>query len=167
MALIRTERLRLRPLALPDARPLARLLRGDAEAVRMTERLPEPCTVDAARDWIRRQRGPGEHAFAIETLEGGEFVGCVGLARAGDEAGLGYLVGRPFRGRGYATEAGRAVLDHARGLAVRVVTAEAFPENPASARVLGKLGFAAAGETERDLPRRGGRRRLLRFSLAL
>jgi RimJ/RimL family protein N-acetyltransferase len=163
VALIRTERLRLRPLALSDARALARLWRGDVEAVRMTERLPEPCTEPAARDWTRYHQGPGEHAFAIETLGDGEFVGCISLSRAGDEAGLGYLVGRPFRDRGYAKEAGRAVLDHARGLGIRAVVAETFPENPASARVLVKLGFTAEGETERDLPLRGGRRRLLRF----
>src|ERR671928_88598 len=89
MPLIRTERLRLRPLALSDARPLARLLRGDAEAVRMTERLPEPCTEPAARDWIRYHHGPGEHAFAIETLGEGEFVGCISFSRAGEEVGLG------------------------------------------------------------------------------
>ena len=163
MTPIRTERLRLRPLALSDARPLARLLRGDAAAVRMTERLPEPCTEPAARDWIRCHRGPGEHAFAIETLGDGEFVGCISFSGAGEEAGLGYLVGRRFRNRGYATEAGRAVLDHARGLGIQAVVAETFPENPASARVLVKLGFTADGETERDLPLRGGRRHLLRF----
>ena len=129
----------------------------------MTERLPEPCTEPAARDWIRYHQGPGEHAFAIETLGDGEFVGCISLSRAGDEASLGYLVGHPFRNRGYATEAGRAILDHARDLGIRVVVAETFPENPASARVLSKLGFAAEGKTKRDLPLRGGRRRLLRF----
>jgi RimJ/RimL family protein N-acetyltransferase len=142
---------------------VARLLRDDAEAVRMTERLPEPCTEPAVRDWIRCHRGPGEHAFAIETLGDGEFVGCISFAGTGEETGLGYLVGRPFRNRGYATEAGRAVLDRARGLGIRAVVAETFPENRASARVLVKLGFMADGETERDLPRRGGRRRLLRF----
>ena len=163
-AVIRTERLRLRPLALRDARSLAHLLREDAEAVRMTERLREPCTEPAAREWIQYHQGPGEHAFAVETLGDGEFIGCVSFTRVGEEAGLGYLVGRPFRNRGYATEASRAVLDHARGLGIRAFLGEAFPENPASARVLVKLGFTAEGEAERDLPQRGGRRRILKFA---
>ena len=57
---------------------------------------------------------------------------------------------------------------HARVLGNRAVVAETFPspENPVSARVLVKLGFAAAGETERDLLLRGGRRRLLRWPRA-
>jgi RimJ/RimL family protein N-acetyltransferase len=143
---------------------MARLLVGDPEAVRMTERLPEPCTEAAAWEWIALRQGPGEHTFA---LEGGAFVGCMGFKVMGDEAEFGYWIGRPFWGRGYGTEAGRAVLDHARGLGVRVILAEAFPENPASARVLIKLGFTADGQAERDLPQRGGRRLLLRFRRTL
>ena len=66
-----------------------------------------------------------------------------------DGAGLGYWVGRPSWNRGFATEAGQAILDHARSLGVRTIMAETFPENRASARVLSKLGFTADGQMKR------------------
>lgn len=164
---LRTERLRLRPLRPADAADMAGLLGGDGEAVRMTERLPDPCTEEAARAWIERRREPGQRVFAIERAEDGAFIGCMGFMRDGAEAGLGYWIGRPHWNRGYATEAGRAVLDHAQALGVRTVEAETFPENAASARVLEKLGFAFAGRTEKDVPERGGRRELRRYRKAL
>jgi RimJ/RimL family protein N-acetyltransferase len=165
--IIRQQRLRLRPIASSDARSLERLLLGDAEAIAMTERLPDPCTQAAALAWIERRQGPGQHVFALETIEIGEFIGCIGFVQTGDTAGLGYWIGRPYWNQGYATEAGRAVLDDARGLGVRTVLAETFLDNPASARVLSKLGFAPAGRVDKDLPQRGGQRRLLQFQRAL
>jgi RimJ/RimL family protein N-acetyltransferase len=163
MALLQTKRFRLRPLALSDAPSMTRLLSEDTEAVRMTERLPEPCTEPAARNWIKHRQGPGEHVFAIETLEDGVFIGCIGFKKVSDGAGLGYWVGRPFWNRGSATEAGQAILDHARSLGVRTIMAKTFPENRASARVLSKLGFTADGQIEKNLPQRGGKRQLLQF----
>jgi len=121
---------------------MERLLLGDHQAIGLTERLPDPCTQAAA-------------------------LACIGFVQTGDTAGLGYWIGRPYWNHGYATEAGRAVLDVARGLGVRTVLAETFLDNPASARVLSKLGFAPAGRVEKDLPQRGGRRRLLQFQRAL
>ena len=142
---------------------MERLLLGDHQAIGLTERLPDPCTQAAALAWIELRQGPGQHVFALETMETGEFIGCIGFVQTGDTAGLGYWIGRPYWNHGYATEAGRAVLDVARGLGVRTVLAETFLDNPASARVLSKLGFVPAGRVDKDLPQRGGRRQLLRF----
>ena len=164
---IETERLWLRPLRHSDASLIAMLLQDDHEAVQMTERIPDPCTESAALDWIRQHRRAEECVFAIERLGTGIFIGCIGLIVTGPEAGIGYWIGRPFWNCGYATEAGRAVLEHARCLGVRTVTAEIFPENAASARVLTKLEFVSGGQLEKELPQRGGRRRLLRFQRPL
>jgi RimJ/RimL family protein N-acetyltransferase len=164
---MRRQRLRLRPIVPSDARSMERLLLGDPEAIGLTERLPDPCTQAAALAWIELRQGPGQHVFALETLETGEFIGCIGFVQTGNTAGLGYWIGRPYWNQGYATEAGRAVLDHARRLGVRTVLAETFLDNPASARVLSKLGFVPAGHVDKDLPQRGGRRRLRRFQRTL
>ncbi len=163
MTTIETDRLLLRPLARSDAAAISRLLLDDPEAVRMTARIPEPCTPEAALAWIRLRVGPGEHTFAMETRDG-DFVGCMGLvAPGGDVGAMGYWVGRPWSGRGFATEAGHAALEHARRLGLATVLAEALPDNGASLRVLEKLGFEPDGALEKDLPERGGRRLLLRF----
>jgi RimJ/RimL family protein N-acetyltransferase len=58
---------------------------------------------------------------------------------------MGYWIGRPFWGRGYATEACTALVDIARTLGLPSLEGSHFIDNPASARVLEKLGFEALG----------------------
>ena len=98
---LKTVRLLLRPLAPTHARAIAHLLESDSAAVRMTERLADPCDEAAARDWIDRRRGPDERTFAIDLR--GTFIGCIGKTVGGREAGLGYWLGRPYWGQGFAT----------------------------------------------------------------
>jgi RimJ/RimL family protein N-acetyltransferase len=69
---------------------------------------------------------------------GGEVIGACGL----EAAKLGYWIGVPFWGCGYATEAARCLIDHAfDDLGHRVLTASVRISNPASRRVLEKCGF--------------------------
>jgi RimJ/RimL family protein N-acetyltransferase len=77
-----------------------------------------------------------------------ELVGTIGIGRRPDGAlELGYWIGRPYWGRGYATEAGRAVLAIAReGLRLPHLYSSHFLDNPASGRVLEKLGFRPTGQ---------------------
>jgi RimJ/RimL family protein N-acetyltransferase len=58
---------------------------------------------------------------------------------------MGYWIGRPFWGRGYATEACQALIDIARALRLPSLEGSHFLDNPASARVLEKLGFEPLG----------------------
>jgi RimJ/RimL family protein N-acetyltransferase len=58
---------------------------------------------------------------------------------------MGYWIARAFWGRGLATEACSALIDIARTLGLRQVEASHFIDNPASARVLDKLGFQSTG----------------------
>jgi RimJ/RimL family protein N-acetyltransferase len=60
---------------------------------------------------------------------------------------LGYWIARPFWGRGYATEAASALIGIARALRLETLEGSHFLDNPASARVLEKLGFEPIGIT--------------------
>jgi RimJ/RimL family protein N-acetyltransferase len=149
----------LRPIEAADARHFARLLGEDREAIFRMERIPYPCTEEAAREWIARPR-PGGSLFAILRRSDGEFVGCIGMAGPAGRKSIGYWVGRAYWNRGYATEAVRCLVEFARRSGVRQLEAQTFPDNPASARALEKAGFSPAGVIRRDLPLRGGLRLL-------
>lgn len=151
-ATIATPRLVLRPFEPGDARRIA-YLAGDYEVARMCGRVPHPYALHAALDWIdltRRQRTDGcEYPFAV-TAELDGLIGACGVTRLADEPDspweLGYWFGLPYWGAGYATEAAGALMDWARdALGVRLFAAGHFADNPASGRVLRKLGFVAAG----------------------
>jgi RimJ/RimL family protein N-acetyltransferase len=109
-------------------------------------RLPEPLAPDAAQTLIARrleERAAGKgHPFAI--LDGPELVGICGLHEIEGSCAreLGYWVGRPYRGNGYASFALRMLLDFAfRTLQLERVQTSAFESNAASRRVLEKGGF--------------------------
>ncbi|CAA9511419.1 MAG: 50S ribosomal protein acetyltransferase, partial [uncultured Sphingomonadaceae bacterium] len=76
-----------------------------------------------------------------------ELIGSVGFGqRPGGEIEFGYWIARPFWGRGYATEAGKAVIEAARhSLRIKKLSAGHFLDNPASGRVLEKIGFRPLG----------------------
>jgi ribosomal-protein-alanine N-acetyltransferase len=92
--------------------------------------------------------------------EDGAALGGVGFGGVGDVHELGYALGRAYWSQGYATEGVLAMIEHARALGLKALEAFTFIENPASARVLGKAGFADLGLVRRDYPQRGGLRRV-------
>ena len=143
---IRTDRLFLRPAWIEDAPELARAI-GDKMVVRNLARVPWPYTEDHAREWIARGKAPFLPTLLVTLPEaGGRIVGASGLHEDGDDLAFGYWIARGFHGRGYATEAGRAMLQIARVLGHTRVRADHFADNPASGRVLRKLGFAPTGQ---------------------
>lgn len=151
---IETPRLVLRGFEASDAEAVARLA-GDRAIAEMTLRLPHPYRVEDAREWIAVLAGASAReesiTWAATLRESGELIGAVGLELnlaeyARHRAELGYWIGRPYWGRGYATEAGRAVLRHAfETMGLRRVYATHFAKNPASGRVLEKLGMRREG----------------------
>jgi RimJ/RimL family protein N-acetyltransferase len=163
---LRSERLTLRRLALEDAAHFARLLGGDTESLHMMSQMPDPCTEAAAREWIEMRTGSGR-IFAILRSEDGEFLGAIGLGGSLEMLELGYWIGRPHWGQGYATEAVCAVVELARALGGIKMQAETFPHNPASARVLEKAGFKNIGKAVKDFPARGGLREVYQHVLDL
>jgi ribosomal-protein-alanine N-acetyltransferase len=163
--IIRTERLLLRAPAIADAARIS-LLAGDFEVASMTGTIPHPYSEEMAADWIRsHQDGEEGVAFAIDL--GGDLIGCVGY-RAYDavHAEMGYWLGKPYWGFGFATEAARALIRHVfQTKGFDYVTCGHFRENPASARVIAKLGFEASGEVLRDCAARGNKSRCVTYRL--
>jgi [ribosomal protein S5]-alanine N-acetyltransferase len=147
-----TARLLLRPFVKADAADVQRLA-GDRSVADTTLRIPHPYPDGAAEQWIATH-APGFEAaalanFAITLRSCGELVGAIGLVieRSADRAELGYWIGAGSRNRGYCTEAGRAVIDYGfESLALNRIFASHFKRNPASGRVLQKLGMRLEGE---------------------
>jgi RimJ/RimL family protein N-acetyltransferase len=163
MLMLETGRLALRPLALEDAAAFVRLFEGDWEAVKQTGRMPYPVTESAMHDWIALHAAAASETFLMTRREDGAALGGVGFGGTGEVHELGYAIGRPYWGQGYATEAVLAMVEHARTRGLRALEAFTFIENPASARVLDKAGFVDIGIARRNYPKRGGMRRVRRY----
>jgi ribosomal-protein-alanine N-acetyltransferase len=162
---LRTQRLLLRVPEPSDAARIG-LLAGDYDVASMTGTIPHPYTEAMAADWIGGLHA-GEEGVAYAIDLAGALIGCVGY-RAFDKAHgeMGYWIGKPFWGMGYATEAAAALILHAfqtEGFAY--ITVGHFKENPASARVIAKLGFEPSGEVLRDCAARGAKARCLTYRL--
>ena len=143
----RTPRLLLRPGFPEDAPALAGAI-GDEAIIRNLSVVPWPYTLRDAEAFIASPKDPVLPYFLIFERTAGEprLVGACGLGRRPSGAvELGYWIARPFWGRGFATEAGRALVDIAGALRLRQLEASHFIDNPASARVLEKLGFESTG----------------------
>lgn len=145
----RTERLLLRPGWPEDAPALARAIAEEA-IVRNLASAPWPYDLDHARAFLATERRPDEASFLVfrRTRGAPQLIGSAGLGRRPDGAiELGYWISRPNWGLGYATEAARAVVAIARdGLRLGRLHAGHFLDNPASGRVLEKLGFQPTGQ---------------------
>lgn len=140
----------LHPIAIEDAKAVG-LLCNDPLIAQNTARIPHPYTMKDAQEFARaiianRNKGT-EHAFTV--CEDGVIIACAGavhLERHDWE--IGYWVGADARGRGVATEAARAITHFAfNNLGASIVHAGYFFDNPASGRILEKLGYRPTGET--------------------
>ena len=148
---LKTRRLLLRALRLADA-PWIRRLAGDRTVASTTLRIPHPYEKGMAEQWIRaqreRQRNGREIAFAIVLRSRNRLIGVIGLRLTARHARgeLGYWIGKPYWNQGYATEAAAAVLGYGfETLGLNRICAYHFRRNPASGRVLKKLGMTYEG----------------------
>jgi len=143
----RTPRLLLRPGFPEDAPALAAAI-ADQAIVRNLAVVPWPYTLRDAEAFLASPRDPILPSFLIfERTDGAPLlVGSCGLGRRASRAvEMGYWIARPHWGRGYATEACVALIDIARTLGLACLEGSHFLDNPASARVLEKLGFEPTG----------------------
>ena len=145
-----TERLLLRPHFPEDWEAIYAGI-GEKAVVRNLARAPWPYAPDDAKSFAnlpQDMRSP-RFALTLRTVEGAPLIGCIGLDfdRALGEGcvELGYWIARQFWGQGYATEAGRGVIEIASTLGYKSLVASHFLDNPASGKVLEKLGFAPTG----------------------
>jgi len=146
---ITTERLVLRAPNHDHVAAMARLA-NSKDIYKWLSRLPHPYTKDDAIDFIDNlARSEDEHAYAIETRDG-DFIGTVGLHPMHDEIEIGYWVGEPYWGEGYASEATRALADAAEAAGCADLRASAQSANIASLRVLEKCGFVKTHEQTGD-----------------
>lgn len=152
--MINTARLTLRRFTAADAANVQRLA-GAREVAQGTLLIPHPYPDGAAEAWIAAQREKlekGDHSFAIEA--DGQLAGAIGLhiEREHQRAEIGYWIGVPFWGRGYATEAARAVVQFGfETQSLNRVFAFHFAHNPASGRVLAKIGMRHEGTLRQHL----------------
>jgi RimJ/RimL family protein N-acetyltransferase len=143
---LETERLALRPPRLEDAGALATLA-NDRRIAENTLRLPHPYTLADAQAFITTANAGDDETVFLITGRSGAILGACGIAALdGETPEIGYWLGVPFWGNGYATEAARALIDHAFGdLGYEVLQGGARVSNPASRRVLEKCGFQWTG----------------------
>jgi RimJ/RimL family protein N-acetyltransferase len=149
--LIATERLVLRRFRAADAETLA-AYRSDPQVARY-QSWTAPVTIEDARVIVESMElgdpdRPGWFQYAVERTEDHTLIGDVGVGLDDNrrQAELGFSLASAYQGRGYATEAVRAVLDHlfrVRGL--HKVSAECDLRNTASARLLERVGFVREG----------------------
>jgi len=142
---LETERLVLRAPRLEDAKAVAQLA-NDRRIAENTARIPHPYSLVDAEKFIASVNGTGDEIVFLITREK-MVLGAVGISTSEREPPeLGYWLGVPFWGHGYATEAVHAVIDHAfADLDFEALGAGARVTNPASRRVLEKCGFQWTG----------------------
>jgi RimJ/RimL family protein N-acetyltransferase len=143
----RTPRLLLRPGFPEDAPALAAAI-ADEAIVRNLAVVPWPYGLRDAEAFLASPRDPVLPSLLVfeRTQVAPELVGACGLhRRASGAVEMGYWIARAFWGRGFATEACSALIDIARTLGLSRLEAGHFTDNPASGRVLEKLGFEPTG----------------------
>ncbi len=154
---IETQRLILRPFHEADIPAIVRLLQTP-DIAQTTLNIPYPYDKDKAREWLTFQRqermaGTG-YTFAIVRREDERLIGAIDIrpnARH-KKAEIGYWIGKPYWGRGYATEAVRAIIHFGfETLEMNRIYALHFTGNPASGRVMQKAGMQFEGVLREDV----------------
>lgn len=150
-AVIETKRLVLTPLMVEDADWISRES-GRPEVARNLALVPEPNPVLAAEIFIltarAREANLGDLVRAVR-LKDGAPIGVIGASPRGEDAwSFGYWYTPSAWGKGYATEAGQAMIEVLRQRGATRLIAGFFSHNAASARVLSKLGFERNGKDD-------------------
>jgi RimJ/RimL family protein N-acetyltransferase len=144
----RSPRLLLRPIWPEDWQGVLAGIANE-RVVRNLASATWPYAEENARAFVADRPEPLFPRSLITRADSGEVIGCIGIDPVIGEpatAELGYWVAQPHWGRGYATEAGAAMIAIARLLGHERLTAAHFSDNPASGRVLAKLGFVPTGK---------------------
>ena len=134
---------------------LTLLLQSTEEILAWVDSLGAATRAEISPDWLARIRtatspDPWTHGFAIMHRASGATIGSCGYKGPPDvdqTVEIAYGIDPAYQGRGYATEAARALVEYAMGNdQVRVVRAHTRPDGKTSMRVLGKLRFRCVGE---------------------
>ena len=159
---LHTERLILRSFTLQDAPDVQRFA-GDREVSSTLSAVPYPYEEGMAEEWIRFcydafEKETSVH-FAIALITDKHFIGTISLEkldRKHEKGELGYWLGKPYWNRGYATEAARAVVAYGfEVLKLNRIYASYYTRNPASGRVLEKIGMQTEGCLRQNMKKDG------------
>lgn len=144
--IVETARLILRAPRLGDATAVARLI-NDRRIAENLSRVPHPYSRKDAEMFIAGANLADDEVAFVVTLRDGTLIGGCGVGTLrGEHPEVGYWFGVAHWGRGYATEASRAVIGYAFDeLGHEVLEGGARVSNPASRRVLEKCGYAWTG----------------------
>jgi RimJ/RimL family protein N-acetyltransferase len=142
-----TERLLLRPFTPDDAEAHHAQVGGDPRVTWSGRARTLEDTRERIAEYIAAWEVDDFGMWAVVERATGELLGHAGLQRLEDtpQVEIGYYLGQSAWGRGFASEAGGAVVSHADAVGLPEVVAVVRPENAASQRVLAKLGFTQAG----------------------
>lgn len=153
---LESDRVLLRPYVLRDAARVQSLA-GDHAVADTTLNIPHPYEDGMAEQWIGGHEAlfaAGTHAiYAVVDKASSELLGTVGLTieRRFNKANLGYWIGKPYWGRGYATEAAGLIVAYGfRELGLHRIASTHIVRNPASGRVMQKLGMQYEGTLRGD-----------------
>lgn len=154
---LNSARLTLHPFTLEDA-AIITVLAGDKRVSEMTASIPHPYSKEMALQWIagrESQWQSGHYAYyAITLTDSGDLIGAVSLMESDEpdqpqQAELGYWIGVPYWGKGYATEAAQTLIQFGfETLDFRRIVARHLSRNPASGTVLTRCGFQHLRKTE-------------------
>lgn len=144
---LETQRLRIRPYTERDIPELVPLI-GSREVAATTLRIAHPYTEQDARSFLELAEEPDKLWLAITLSADGRQIGGIGLRIDHDQqhGELGYWLGLPYWGHGYATEAAREMLRYGfEELGMHRIFASHFKHNAASGRILKKIGMRYEG----------------------
>ncbi|MED4453097.1 GNAT family N-acetyltransferase [Metabacillus fastidiosus] len=154
---LQTERLILRPFKLEDA-PRVQELAGDKEVAKTTLGIPHPYPIEAAENWIKNHpqliKNGDVYPLAIVLRDNSLVVGTMTLRvdKQHNKGELAYWVGKNYWGNGYATEAARAIMNFGfEELILNRIWATALSKNPASIKVMKKVGMEIEGTLKQPI----------------
>ena len=148
-----SQRLSFRYFNVDDENKLEELA-GDRRIAEMVSDIPHPYPKGLAKEWIvghaiKREQGT-DFIWAICLLETKELVGCIDIKNICDNKGeIGYWIGADFWGKGYASEAVKAMTDYGFSeLGLEKICARVLLNNKASQKALINAQFNYIGESE-------------------
>ncbi len=144
--MIQTKRLVLRPWTIQDLNDLLAIANNRNIAMNMRDRFPHPYTREAGEEFLKLFGGEKTPQEIMCVTLNEKPIGSCGVFQKDDvyhkNAEIGYYIGEPYWGNGYATEAAEAIITHGfNSLPIERVCASVFSGNDASKKVLEKLGF--------------------------
>lgn len=174
---MKTARLIIRHYEPTDAARYQELASDRRIAVMTGPAIPHPYPDGFAAEWIAKQHSDFSAASAFEkgviqcalVLKTGELIGgaCLfGISKDQSKAEVGYWIGVPYWNQGFATEAAAAMIKYGfETLGLNKISAKYSTENPASGRVLEKLGFVREGLLREEATKLGATHDLIVVSL--